>query len=138
MKTIIKFFLFLVLIINTTYANEYKDSVIFRLKKDEHKKILVKYDKSEKMFHFRWTLYTNGGLVIFRSYDRIVAQNVLYLRHKNQSFRVELMGRGASNYAVPYILMKFEKFDFQTQEAVFQLFLSDSGSQVSLDYLEDK
>lgn len=138
MKIILKFFIFLSLFFGTLYANEYKDQVIFKLKKDEHKKILVKYGKSERLFKFRWTLYTNGGLVVFKSYDKIVSQNMLYLRYKNQSFRLELMTRGSSNYATPYILVKFKKFDFETNEAVFELFLSDSNSQVSLEYLDDK
>ena len=106
------------------------------MSQDEYKKILVTSGKSKKLFKFRWTLFTNGGLVIFRSYDRIVAQNVLYLRHRNQSFRVELTTKGSDSYAVPYILVKFEKFDFEKNEAEFKLLLSDRNSKASLKYLE--
>ena len=120
-----------------TQANEYRDIVTIKLKKDEHKKILVKYGNSEKLFKFRWTLYTNGGLVVLRAYDRVVAQNVLYLRHKNQSFRLELKTRGADFYNVPYILVKFKEFNFQTNEATFQLFLSDKKMQINLKFLEN-
>ena len=136
-KNILKILLFFILLVSYVHANEYKDSFTFKLKKDEQKKFFVKYGNSQKIFQFRWTLYTNGGLVIFRSYDRIVAQNILYLRHKNQSFRVELKTRGANNYVIPYILMKFKEFDFKTQEAVFQLFLSDKESEIILDYKEE-
>ena len=117
-------------------ANEYRDIVTIKLKKDEHKKILVKYDKNEKLFKFRWTLYVNGGLVLLRSYDRVVAQNMLYLQHKNQSFRLELKPRGME-YNVPYLLVKFKEFNHQTNEATFQLFLSDENMQISLKYLEN-
>jgi len=106
------------------------------LKKDELKKILVKYDGKEKLLKFRWTLYKNGGLVIFRSYDRIVAQNVLYLRHKNQSFRLELKTRGTDFYNVPYVLVKFKEFKYDTKEAVFELLLSDSSMKIALKYLK--
>ena len=105
------------------------------LKKDEQKKILVKYGSIEKIFKFRWTLYKNNGLVIFRSYDKIVAQNILYLRHKNQSFRIELKPRGYDFYNVPYILVKFKEFDYETATAKFGLYLSDDKMQISLENL---
>ena len=119
-------------------ANNYTETVDINLKKDDEQKILVKYGNTQRVFKFRWTLYVNGGLVVFRSYDKIVAQNVLYLRHKNQSFRLELKTRGASNYAVPYVLVKFNEYDFETQEAKFQLFLSDKNAEITLEYLDDK
>lgn len=133
-----KFFILIILIFfSSVHANEYRDIVNIELKKDEHLRILVKYGKTEKLFKFRWTLYMNGGLVVFRSYDRIVSQNMLYLRHKNQSFRVELRTRGASNFAVPYMLIKFIEFDYKKEVAKFQLFLSDKNSEVSFEYLDD-
>ncbi len=137
MKQIFKVFLFFILAFNCAYANEYRDSIVIRLKKDEHKKILVKYDISQKLFKFRWTLFTNGNLVIFQSYDRSVSQKILSLRYKNRSYKVELKTRGADFYAVPYILIKFKEFDYETNEAVFELFLSDERVQVSLKYLEN-
>lgn len=106
------------------------------LKKDEQKEILVKYDLFKKLFKFRWTLYKNGGLVIFRSYDKIVAQNVLYLRHQNQSFRFALKSRSVDTYNVPYMLVKFKKFNEETQTADFELFLSDNDSKITLEYLK--
>lgn len=134
-KHIVKLLIFIVFF-SSLEANEYRDIVNIKLKKDEHKKILVKYAKNEKLFTFRWTLYTNGGLVIFRSYDRVVAQNVLYAQHKRQSFRVELMTRGGTHYIVPYIMVKFIEFDYERDAAVFQLFLSDKNSKVILEYLD--
>ena len=106
------------------------------LKKDELKKILVKYDGKERLLKFRWTLYKNGGLVVFRSYDKIVAQNVLYLRHKNQSFRLKLKTPGADFYNLPYVLVRFKEFKHDTNEAVFELLLSDGSMTISLKYLK--
>jgi hypothetical protein len=121
--------------ISNISANDFREVKQISLKKDELIKILVKYGEIEKLFKFRWTLYVNEGLVIHRSYDKIVGQNVLKMNHKNQSFRVELKSRGAANYNVPYILVKFKEFKYDTKEAVFDLLLSDEKLQVELKYL---
>ena len=118
-------------------AVELVDAGKISLKKDEHARILVRYDDKEKFFKFRWTLYKNGGLIIHRSYDREVSQNVLYLRNKNQSFRVELKPRGADFYNVPYLLVKFKKFDYEKREAIFEIYISDAKSQIILKYLKN-
>ena len=118
-------------------ANDFIDIRKISLKKDEQTKILVKYGIQEKIFKFRWTLYKNGGLVIHKVYDRSVSQNILYLRHKNQSFRVELKPRGADFYNVPYLLVKFKKFDYEKKKANFEIFLSDTKSQIKLEYLKN-
>ena len=118
------------------FANQLRDMGKIVLKKDSQKKILVKYDKYEKLFKFRWTLYINEGLVVFHSYDKEVAQNILYLNHKNQSFRVELKPRGANHYEVPYFLVKFKEFDYIKNRAVFELFLSDREEEIKLKYLK--
>jgi len=116
------------------FANDLEDVKEFSLKKDEQKKILVKYDNKIRLFKFRWTLYINDGLVILRSYDKTVAQNILYLNYRNQSFRVELKTRGADFYNVPYILVKFKKFDAKKNIAKFELYLSDDKDQIRLKY----
>jgi len=136
MSYFFKFFLLFSLIFNYVYANDYRDIVTVKLKKDEHKKILVKYDNRQKIFKFRWTLFVNERLVVLHSYDKIVGQNVLSLNYKNQSFKVELKTRGADFYNVPYLLVKFKEFDKKTHKAVFELFLSDSKMQVNLKYLK--
>lgn len=128
--------MFLTFFISTIFAGEFRDIKEISLKKDEQKKILVKYDLNERLFKFRWTLYKNGGLVIHRSYDKEVAQNILYLRHKNQSFRLELKSRGADFYNVPYVLVKFKEFDYEKKEAKFKLMLSDEKMQIELHDLK--
>ena len=137
MKIILQVFIVVFLCISGVNANDFRDIQEISLKKDEQKKILVKYGKIEKLFKFSWTLYKNGGLVIFRSYDKVVAQNILYLRHSNRSFRLELKSRGADFYNVPYVLVKFKEFNYETNEAVFELFLSDKQEQISLKHLKN-
>ncbi len=134
MKAILQVFIIVSLSFGTLFSSEIKR---ITLKKDEQKKILVKYGEVEKLFKFRWTLYVNKGLVILRSYDRVVAQNVLYTRHKNQSFRQELKTRGADNYTVPYILVMFKEFNYDKNEALFDLMISDKKEQIELKYLKN-
>ena len=108
------------------------------LQKDEQKKILVKYEGREKLFKFRWTLYINDGLVIHRSYGKIVGQNVLYAHSRNQSFKQELITRGAAYYDVPYMLVKFKEFDTKKNEAKFQIFLFDKNNEIKWKFLKNK
>jgi len=110
----------------------------FSLQKDEQKKILVKYEGREKLFKFRWTLYINDGLVIHRSYDKIVKQGVLYAQSRNQSFKQELISRGAAYYDVPYVLVKFKEFDLKKNEAKFQIFLFDKNNEIRWIFLKNK
>ena len=129
-----KIFLVFIFLTVTLFSNDFRDVREISLQKDELTHILVKYENREKLFKFRWTLYTNGGLVIHRSYDKIISQNILYLRYKNQSIRQELKPRGADFYNVPYLLVKFKEFNTQKHEAVFELFLSDEKMQIELKY----
>ena len=136
LRSFSQIFAALIFLISSAFANDFKHIEEISLKKDEYKNILVKYDSNERLFRFRWTLYVNGGLVIHRSYDTIVSQNTLYLRHQNQSFRLELKTRGADAYNVPYALVKFKEFDAQKKEAKFELLLSDDKNQIFLEYLK--
>ncbi len=120
------------------FANNYAFTKEISLKKNEQKKILVKYDSKVKLFTFSWTLYINGGLVIHRAYDKIVAQNILYLNGINQSFKLELVTRGASYYEPPYMLVKFKEFNAKKNEAVFQLFLYDRNSEIKWKFLKNR
>lgn len=124
-------------VVQLTYAVEYKDIREISLKKDVYKKILVNYGTSSRLFKFKWTLYVNEGLIVLRSYDKIVAQNILYLNNINQSFALNLKERGVGSYLVPYVLVKFKKFNYEKNEALFELFLVDKESQIQMEYLKD-
>lgn len=137
MKLFLQIFIILVLSYGAILGDEYRDVTTISLKKDEQKKILVKYGDITKLFKFNWTLYQNGGLVIHRSYDRIVSQNILYLREKNRTFRLELRPRGSSDFNPAYMLVKFKEFKYETNEAVFELFLFDKKTEISLKYLKN-
>lgn len=102
------------------------------LKKDEQVTYLIKYDIYTREFTLRWTLFINGGLVLFHTYNRSVFQNILYLNGINQSFKVFLKPKGADRYEVPYFLVKFKKFDLKKNRAEFEIFLSDKRSQIEV------
>ena len=138
MRTLSRILLVLLFFSSAVFANNYVYTKEISLKKDEQKKILVKYDSREKLFKFSWTLYINGGLVMHRSYDKIVAQNILYLNGKNQSFKLELVTRGANYYEPPYVLVKFKEFNAHKNEAVFQLFLHDKNSEIKWKFLKNR
>ena len=123
---------------SVAFANNFREVFKISLKKDEQKKILVKYANREKLFVFRWTLYANGGLVTLYRYDNFVAQNVLYLNHRNQSFRLKLRDDGKSFYNPPYFLLKFKEFDTKKKEAKFELYLYDNEMQIELKFLKNK
>lgn len=136
MKLLLSVFFLFFLSFNPIFADEFRDVQKISLKKDEQKKILVKYGSFEKLFKFRWTLYHNKGLVVFRSYDKIVAQNILYLRNKNQAFRVELKPTDTSSHERSYLLVQFKEFDYEKKQAIFDISLSDKSTQINLKYLE--
>jgi hypothetical protein len=135
LKSILQIFVLFFFYFNNLEAVDFTQMKDITLKKDQMKKILVVYSNKEKVLKFRWTLFINNGLVIFRSYDRIVAQNILYQRYKNRSFRVELKTRGMDMYNVPYVLIRFKEFKYDTNEAVLELLLSDASKAVQLKYL---
>ena len=137
MKIFLQIIFFVTLNFSVINASDFREVKEITLKKDEQKKILVKYGSFEKLFKFSWTLYKNGGLVVFRSYDKIVAQNILYLRHQNQSFRFNLKARGVNSYNVPYVLVKFKEFNHETNAATFVLLLSDDELEMTLEYLKE-
>ena len=129
---IIQICLLLAFIFNLSFGDEYRETMTISLSKDEQKKILVKYEENSKLFKFSWTLYKNLGLVIHRSYDKVVAQNILYQKMRNRFFKLELRSRGASNFNPPYLLVKFKEFNYETKKAIFELFLYDRDFEIEL------
>jgi len=138
LKNILQIFLVFAFSFSSVFATDLILSKKIQLKKDQIQRIIVKYNGREKEFFFRWTLYKNNGLVMFRSYDKIVAQNILYLRKTSRSFRVELKPSGLNFYNKPYLLVMFKDFDYKTRKAKFELFLSDDTKRIVLEYKKIK
>ncbi|MDF1876984.1 hypothetical protein JHD47_04045 [Sulfurimonas sp. SAG-AH-194-L11] len=126
------------LLFNTLNAIEFTDMYEISSKKDESTKFLVRYSNYEREFKFRWTLYVNEGLVLFHSYDTKLAQTILYLNTKNQSFKVSLKQKDSALYEAPYLLVKFKEFDFKENRAKFEIYLSDKKSQIKIEKIKKK
>ena len=137
MKYIVKVLFLIVLSVGVGVADEFKSVTTLKLKKDEYKTYMVRYDRFEKPFYFRWTLYVNGGLVVQRSYDRFPAQNILKLGYRNNSFKLYLKPKD-SKLKVPYIMVKFVEFDSTNELAIFKLFISDEKEEVQIEELKAK
>lgn len=128
-------FLILSFIIGSLYGAAWRENKSLTLKKDEEVKVLVKGAGQERIFSFRWTLFTDKVLVVHSSFDRIVSQHMLYERHTNQSFRKKLLPALKSERDVPSILVVFKKFDEGSKTAQFDLLLFDKEKRVILEYL---
>ena len=135
MRVFLRVCLLFLVLMEFSFADSFREVRNISLKKDAQKKILVKYGSYERVFQMRWTLYTDGALVVFHSYDRNVAQTILSLRDKNSSFRVYLTARGSDYINKTYMLVRFKEFNFEKKEAAFELLLSDKKMQVQLEEL---
>ena len=138
MRNILQVLTLLGVLFSFSCSDELKALVNVSLKKDEQKKILVKYESYKKLFKFRWTLYTNETLILFKSYGKKESQHVMKLNHQNQSFRINLKPKGAGNFDIPVLLVKFKEFDFEKNLALFELSLSDKNYEISLEYLKNE
>lgn len=127
-------FLLFLAAVAALHAAPWRESKSFLLTKDQFAKIMVKSTGQERLFSFRWTLYTDKALVVHESFDRIVGQHVLYDGH-NESFRKRLLPAKNSEMDVPYALVVFKKFDEANKTAQFDLLLFDKENRVKLDYL---
>ncbi|MGA9046652.1 hypothetical protein [Sulfuricurvum sp.] len=133
------FFVFLILgALSIMEASAWRESKSFTLKKDELVKILIKSEGQERVLNFRWTLYTDKGLVVHESFDRFVGQHILFATHANQSFRKRLLPPKRSQKDVPYVIVVFKKFDEANATAQMDLFLIDKENRIVLDYLTKK
>jgi len=134
-----RFFIFLLVGVFTLLdAAAWRETKSFTLKKDELVKVLVKSEGQERVLNFRWTLYTDKGLVVHESFDRFVGQHILYAGHANQSFRKRLLPPKRSQKDIPFVVVVFKKFDEANATAQMDLFLIDKEKRIVLDYLTKK
>ncbi len=117
------------------FSSDLKKLKTYYLSKDEIKKVMITAGKTKKLLTFRWTLYKNEGLVMFSSYDQMVMQYILYLNHTNQQFRIDLTSGGSNLYLRPYLLIRFDKFDFAKHKAKISLWIYDKQSEIEIKKL---
>ncbi len=135
----IKIFLLIWLFLFSLHGEPWRETKSFTLKKDEIAKIVIKTASpmQEKVFFWRWTLYTDKALVVHENFDRFVGQHILTLEH-NQAFRKRLLNALKSEKDVPYGIVVFKKFDDENKTATFDFLLIDKEKRVTLDYVTKK
>jgi hypothetical protein len=134
-KRIVRVVLLFSLLNVSLSAQMYRVHYLIELKKDKTEKILVKYGFVTKLLKFRWTLYSNNRLVLFRSYDEEVAQYIMSKNINQDAIRLYLTNKAIGYDVLPYIILKFKKFDYITRKAVFDLLLFDKTKMISLKFL---
>ena len=138
MSKIVWIFLFLFVEAN---ALQWKYQYRFILKKDQVAKVKISYrDKKvflrDGEFDFRWTLYKNGALVTFSSYQKVKAQHILYKRYKLNSFEVELVPKGANQLDRTYLLVVFESFNKKNKTATVDMFIKDDKVKTLAKFID--
>ena len=138
MSKIVWIFLFLFVEAN---ALQWKYQYQFILKKDQVAKVKISYrDKKVSLrdgeFDFRWTLYKNGALVTFSSYQKLKAQHILYDKYRLNSFEVELVPRGILPSNRIYLLVVFESFDKKNKTATIDMFIKDDNLKILADFID--
>jgi len=135
---ILRILLLLCLGLHVSMAEGWKAVEHVSLKKDQQERLVLKSQASHRLLEFRWTLYANENLVVLRNFDDCVTQHMLKLNHTNQSFRIELLPHTAYKVKVPYLLVKFTGFDFQKEEAQFDLLLQDENEEIEWEFLKSE
>ncbi len=138
MSKIVWIFLFLFV---EAYALQWKYQYRFILKKDQVAKVKISYrDKKvflrDSEFDFRWTLYKNGALVTFSSYQKVKAQHILYDKYRLNSFEVELVPRGILPSNRIYLLVVFDSFDKKNKTATIDMLIKDDNLKILADFID--
>lgn len=122
------FFLMIILFSSALNAVE-KDREV-HLKKDVFERVRIETGTLQHILEFRWSLYSNGVLVLHKSFDQRVSQHTLRLNHTNQGIRIKLMPQSGYKTTIPYIFIHFKSFDFEKNEAVFTIRLNDNTDEI--------
>lgn len=110
----------------------------FKLKKDQIQNIVITTPTSEKLLSFRWTLFKNEGLVFLYTFDDHVFQNILYQRHRSRMTKVVFKDVQVKEQIKPFLLFKFQSYDYEKGRAEIVLFLSDKEGNVDLKFIPKK
>jgi len=131
----IKAAVFTALIFLNVHAFDWEYTKRFSLQKDELKKVYITSKGVERLFTMRWTLFTANELVVLSSFDEFNKQ-VLLKQGANglNAFKVELLPRARADMDTPYLYIRFNSFDFESEKATFQLFLKDKKAKILLKF----
>ncbi len=128
----------IMLIVTLPLLATWREHKEIALKKDQFERMVIKSDVGDRIFEFRWTLYSNTVLVVHSRFDGIVAQHLLKRNHTNQSFRLELLPRKAHKIKVPFLLVRFNDFDLEKREAHMGIYVKDDDEEIKWEYLKSE
>ena len=74
---------------------------------------------------FRWTLFTNDGLVVLANYDRFPYQYVLEQKYRQDGFGIALSDYADALTQLPRATIIFKEFDKKTKLCTFDIFVRD-------------
>lgn len=134
MRLLLLFFSFLSLL----NAIDWDVEKSFKLKKDQIQNILITTPTSEKLLSFRWTLFKNEGLVFLYTFDDHAFQNILYQRHRSRMTKVVFEDIHVKHQIKPFLLFKFQSYDYETGRAEIVVFLNDKEGNVDLKFIPKK
>lgn len=114
-------------------ADEWKYNGIVQLAKDEFYHLGLQEGDVVKDLYFRWTLHQNEGLVMHLHYDGFVHQFVLYERHRQRGYRLQLFSHNPRSYvSSPYIWILFQDYAYDKKIATIKFLIHDGNRSVSL------
>ena len=107
----------------------------FKLKKDQTARVLVsrsnkKKNSKEGVFVFRWTLFSNEGLVTLVNYQGHPTQHVLYRKKHQVTFIFKLIPDSMSLADRTYLMLIFSDFDKKKQRAVYDVYIKDPKKRI--------
>lgn len=108
------------------------------LKKDQYQSLVVKEGTLLRELKFRWTLFAGDGLVIHLNYNNTPSQFILYEAYKQNSHRIALLPKRSAFKRVPYLYLRFKKFDFAQSQAVFEIGLEDPEKRALIEWKASK
>ena len=103
------------------------------LSKDEVQTIVVKEQQVLRVLRFRWTLFAGDGLVMHLNYNEGASQFILYKHYKKDTYRIRLLPKKSAYKRVAYLYLVFNKFDYKTSKAHFDIFIDDPEKRALIE-----
>ncbi len=132
----LKHLLVLLIIASFLQAAEWSYTKEVRLKKDQIQTVIVREGPLLKVLKFRWTLFAGEGLVMHLNYNDRASQFILYKHYKKDTYRVRLLPKVSTFKRVPYLYLKFKKFDHKTSKAHFDILIDDPEKRALIELKE--
>ena len=106
------------------------------LKKDEFFSVWIKTPTEQKLLKFRWTLFRNSNLVLLKVFDKFNNQHILTEGYPRNSIKFDVGIRSDKYREKPYMLIKFDRFNYEMKEASFKLLLKDKSEKINIEIIK--